>query len=59
MDATEAVRPGANRIAICVNNAVVNELGTGGILAPVILYAPGAGKDAKLENVRDLKATFP
>lgn len=59
LDATSAVRPGKNVIVVCVSNQVVNELGTGGIVAPVMLYAPAAGKDAKLENVRDLKPTFP
>jgi hypothetical protein len=32
---------------------------TGGIVAPVLRYAPAAGKDAKLENVRPLGETFP
>lgn len=59
MDATEAVQAGKNDITICVSNQVVNELGTGGIVAPVLLYAPGKGADAKLENIRDLKPTFP
>ncbi len=60
MDATAAVRAGAaNIITFCVANEVVNELGTGGIVAPVILYAPAAGKDAKLENTRPLGDTFP
>jgi len=59
MDATEAVREGSNTIVFCVANQVVSELGTGGIVAPVILYAPAAGKEAKLENSRDLKPTFP
>jgi hypothetical protein len=59
LDATEAVRPGSNVIVICVANNVVNEVGTGGILAPVMLYAPAEGKDAKLRNFRDLKPTFP
>jgi hypothetical protein len=59
LDATQAVRPGKNVIVVCVSNQVVNELGTGGIVAPLLLYAPAAGKDAKLENVRDLKPTFP
>jgi len=35
------------------------ELGTGGLVAPVILYAPAEGHDAKLENLYDLKSTFP
>jgi len=59
LDATGAVRPGKNVITVCVANLVVNELGTGGILAPVILYAPAGGKDAQLRNTRDLKPTFP
>jgi hypothetical protein len=59
LDATGAVQAGKNVITVCVANLVVNELGTGGILAPVILYAPAGGKDAQLRNVRDLKPTFP
>jgi hypothetical protein len=59
MDATDAVKPGRNVIVFCVANQTVNEVGTGGIVAPVILYAPGAGAEAKLENSRDLKPTFP
>ena len=59
MDATDAVKPGKNTLVVCISNQVVNELGTGGIVAPVILYAPALGKDAKLENIRDLKPTFP
>jgi hypothetical protein len=42
-----------------VANEVVNELGTGGIVAPVMLYAPAAGREAKLENLRPLGETFP
>jgi hypothetical protein len=59
MDATAAVKPGKNVIVFCLSNEVVNEVGTGGIVAPVMLYAPGAGAQAKLENMRDLKPTFP
>jgi len=59
VDATGALQPGKNVIVMCVANLVVNELGTGGILAPVFLYAPAGGKDAKLRNSRDLKPTFP
>jgi len=60
LDATAAVKPGRNMITICVANDVVNELGTGGIVAPVFLYAPAAGKDAVLDNGRfSLKDTFP
>ena len=59
IDATSAVKPGKNEIVFCISNVVVNEVGTGGIVAPVILYAPGAGAAAKLENRTELKATFP
>lgn len=58
-DATEAVQPGKNVIVFAVNNDVVNELGTGGLVAPVMLYAPAKGKDAQLENIRPLGETFP
>ncbi len=58
MEVTGLVREGPNRIVFCVANLVVNELGTGGIVAPVLLYAPG-DPEAKPENVRDLKPTFP
>jgi hypothetical protein len=58
-DATEAVQPGKNVVVFAVNNFVVNELGTGGIVAPVMLYAPAKGKDAQLENIRPLGETFP
>jgi hypothetical protein len=59
LDATTAVKPGENVIVVCVANQVLNELGTGGILAPVLLYTPAAGKQAELANIRDLKPTFP
>lgn len=60
LDATPAVKPGKNVITLCVANEVVNELGTGGIVAPVLLYAPVNGKDAVLDNGRfSLKETFP
>ena len=59
LDATEMITAGDNSIVVCVANERVNELGTGGILAPVMLYAPAAGPKAELENVRDLKPTFP
>ena len=60
LDATEAIRAGArNVVTVRLINEHVNELGTGGIMAPVMFYAPAAGKDAQLENVRDLKPTFP
>lgn len=59
VDATDAVKGGKNEVVFAVVNDVVNELGTGGIVAPVILYAPAAGKDAKLENLRPLGETFP
>ena len=53
MDATAAAKPGPNTLVICVSNQIVNELGTGG------LVAPAAGPAAELENRRDLKQTFP
>ncbi len=60
MDATDAIRAGeSNVIVVGVLNERVNELGTGGIVAPVILYAPAKGKDAELENSRPLGETFP
>lgn len=60
LDATPAVKPGKNVITFALVNDVVNELGTGGIVAPVMLYAPAAGKEAKLDNGRfELKPTFP
>ena len=40
MDATEAIRPGKpNTLVVCITNEVLNELGTGGIMGPVIFYA--------------------
>ncbi len=60
MDATPAMQPGRNVVVFCVANEVVNELGTGGIVAPVFLYAPAAGKAAQLDNGKfSLKETFP
>ena len=56
LDATGAVKPGQpNVVTICV----ANELGTGGIVAPVLLCAPASGKVAKLDNFRPLGRTFP
>lgn len=37
-DITAVIRPGTNRIAILCTRTVFNELGTGGLLAPVVLY---------------------
>lgn len=60
MDATQAVRPGEkNVLVMAVMNGVVNEIGTGGLVAPVMLYAPAKGRDAQLENTRPLGETFP
>ena len=39
---------GRNEVVFAVVNDVVNELGTGGIVGPVMLYAPPAGKEALL-----------
>ncbi|MBT3381804.1 MAG: DUF4838 domain-containing protein [Lentisphaerae bacterium] len=41
MDATEAARPGAeNTIAVKITNLQLNEVGTGGIVAPVMFWTP-------------------
>jgi len=60
MDATEAVRAGENEshYVLCGQRGG-QRVGTGGIVAPVFLYAPAAGKDAKLENLKPLGETFP
>jgi hypothetical protein len=60
VDATDAILPGKpNTLTLRISNTTVNELGTGGITAPVMFYAPKDGKDAKLENIRVLGSTFP
>jgi hypothetical protein len=60
LDATPSVRVGENVITVCVVNVVVNELGTGGIVAPLFLYAPADGPNARIDNGKfELKATFP
>jgi hypothetical protein len=59
-DATDAVEPGKpNLVAVCVSNQTLNELGTGGLMGPVMFYLPAAGKDAKLENSKPLGTVFP
>jgi hypothetical protein len=59
-DATAAARPGGkNHLAVLVSNKAVDELGTGGIMAPAMFYAPTAGKKAVPENVEPLGRTFP
>jgi len=60
LDATEAVRAGKpNTVVVCISNETLNELGTGGILGPVMFYLPAAGRDAKLQNAKPLGAAFP
>ncbi len=60
LDASEAVEAGKpNVVVVCVANQTLNELGTGGILGPVMFYLPAAGKGAKLENARPLGTVFP
>lgn len=59
MDATEAVRVCQPNVVVATLNERVNELGTGGIVAPIIFYAPAKGKDAQLDNSRPLGRTFP
>lgn len=57
-DVTSAVKPGAkNVVSVRLLNEVVNELGTGGITAPVMLYVPAA--DARPDNIKELSPTFP
>jgi len=59
-DATDAMIPGEkNTVAVLIKNETLDELGTGGILSPVMFYAPVAGKEAKLENVYPLATAFP
>ncbi len=59
-DATQAVKAGqSNTVIVRLINKAVNELGTGGIVAPVMFYAPAGGADAKIENIRPLGETFP
>jgi hypothetical protein len=41
MDASAAIQPGkTNQVTVWVSNKTLNEVGTGGITAPVFLYAP-------------------
>jgi hypothetical protein len=57
-DVTDAIQPGArNVVSVRIVNAAVDELGTGGITAPVMFYV--AAPDAKPDNVRALSPTFP
>jgi len=60
VDATEAIEAGKdNVVVVCVSNAQLNELGTGGIMGPVMFYAPAAGAGAELENLKPPGKTFP
>jgi hypothetical protein len=60
LDATEAVRPGKpNTVVVCVSNETLNELGTGGIMGPLMFYLPAAGKAAQLDNSKPLGKVFP
>lgn len=60
MDATPVALPGArNVVTVRLINENVDELGTGGITAPAFFYAPAAGQNAELSNVRELQPTFP
>ncbi|MBS3764374.1 MAG: DUF4838 domain-containing protein, partial [Planctomycetes bacterium] len=55
MDATESVLFGAeNVVAVRVRNERLNELGTGGITAPVLFYASGEGGPAEKGDDRDV-----
>lgn len=60
VDATEAMEADKdNVVVVCVSNNKLNELGTGGIMGPVMFYAPATGAEAQLENVKPLGKTFP
>lgn len=60
MDATTAVRAGQpNTIVFCVNNATLNEVGTGGITGPVMFYEPADGRNAVIRNAKPPHAVFP
>jgi hypothetical protein len=58
LDATAAVKPGAeNTVVICVCNEQLNEVGTGGLMGPVMFYLPGPGR--QIQNLKPLGKTFP
>jgi hypothetical protein len=60
IDATEAVQAGeTNTIVFCVGNMTLNEVGTGGITGPVMLYAPFAGDAATPTNAKPPATVFP
>lgn len=59
VDVTDAIQAGKNTVVVCVANLRTNELGTGGITAPGMFYAPAKGDKAELENVKPLRETFP
>lgn len=48
LDATAAFKPGAvNQVTVWVRNKTLNEVGTGGIMAPVMFYAPAGAAGAE------------
>ena len=59
-DVTDAVLPGKeNTVAVLACNKVLDELGTGGLMAPAMFYAPAAGAKAVPENLHPPAKTFP
>jgi len=46
-------------VVVCVANNRTDEIGTGGLMAPAMFFAPAAGDKAEPENVRPLRETFP
>lgn len=59
-DATAALRPGQdNQVVVCVANNRTDEIGTGGIMAPVMFYSPAGGEKAVPQNSQPLRHTFP
>jgi len=58
-DATDAIMPGNNTVVMCVANNFLDELGTGGLVSPVMFYLPAKGKDAKPEYLPEKTPAFP
>lgn len=59
-DVTAAIRAGGpNVVTVCTANNRTDELGTGGIMGPVMFYSPAGGEKAVPRNVLPLRETFP
>lgn len=56
LDITDAIKPGkTNTVVVRIANEVLNELGTGGIVGPVMIYAPGDPEAKPSGGVPDKK----